>query len=230
MRSSRALGTRTTSQAQRRPTFHGHRGRLIRWVRVRTRAGVAPLGGGREEQNRATRILRVARTFAASHASRAPGRRGVATQPVVRAFSSCPTREDGRSGLRSIPHMAHALTPSGTSSAQRGQRSRSSVTVVLRRNSPTASPFGSEPPIIAQGARLIHAYKTPFDATRREGTVSSARGGSAADTALRPTAAASARSAGRAGPAGGSMESGRATSSIVRELVRSGESPLVVVP
>jgi hypothetical protein len=88
---------------------------------------------------------------------------------MVRAFSSCPTREDGRSGRRSSPHMAHPLAPSGTGSAQRGQRSRSSKTVVLRRNSRTASPFGSEPPIIAQGSRLIHAYKTPFDATRRYG-------------------------------------------------------------
>jgi hypothetical protein len=94
---------------------------------------------------------------------------------MVRAFSSCPTREDGRSGRRSSPHMAHPLAPSGTGSAQRGQRSRSSKTVVLRRNSRTASPFGSEPPIIAQRSRLIHAYKTPFDATRRDAKVRSVR-------------------------------------------------------
>jgi hypothetical protein len=60
-------------------------------------------------------------------------------------------------GLRSSPHIAHSSARSGTGSPQRGQSSRSSLVVFLRRNSPTAPPSQVSARIVAVGAVQAHA-------------------------------------------------------------------------
>ena len=82
--------------------------------------------------------------------------------PVPRARTGAAAA--GRARTWRIRSPPQAPVRRSADSARGPQKRLSCVETVARRLLSARSP-----PIIAQGSRLIHAYKTPFDATRRYG-------------------------------------------------------------
>jgi hypothetical protein len=200
VRSSRAIATRTTSQAQRRLALHGHSGRLAPLVRVTTRAGPRHWAVDVKSRTERRAFLRVARTLAASHSGRARAPRCGHSTYGSRLLLLSHAR-----GRAQRPQVEPAHGASARPLRHRFGAARTALAVLKNGCLASKQSHGVSFRLGATDNRSgIAPDPCIQDPIRRDAKVRSVLRdvGSAADTARGQTAAASARSAGRARPAG----------------------------